>query len=73
MPADSLKKPAASDTSKKAVATTIAPPIRDGAELTVKELISGKTRTFKYVTEYQLSKNGKLLAFSVTAPKNQKM
>jgi hypothetical protein len=72
MPADSLKKPAASDTSKKAVATTIAPPIRDGAELTVKELISGKTRTFKYVTEYQLSKNGKLLAFSVTAPKKSK-
>jgi dienelactone hydrolase len=72
MPADTLKKPAASDTSKKAVATTIAPLTRDGAELTVKQLLNGKTRTFKYVTEYQLSKNGKLLAYSVTAPKKSK-
>ncbi|MFA6086239.1 alpha/beta hydrolase family protein [Mucilaginibacter sp.] len=72
MPADTLKKPVASDTSKKAVAATIAPPTRDGAELTVKQLLTGKTRTFKYVTEYQLSKNGKMLAYAVTAPKKSK-
>jgi dipeptidyl aminopeptidase/acylaminoacyl peptidase len=72
MPADTLKKPVASDTSKKAVAATIAPPTRDGAELTVKQLLTGKNRTFKYVTEYQLSKNGKMLAYAVTAPKKSK-
>ncbi|WP_224746168.1 alpha/beta hydrolase family protein [Mucilaginibacter glaciei] len=71
-PADTLKKPIASDTSKKAVATTIAPPTRDGAELVVKQLANGKNRTFKYVTEYQLSKNGKFLAYSVTAPRKSK-
>lgn len=71
-PADTVKKPSASDTSKKAIATTIAPPTRDGAELTVKHLVTGKTHTFKYVSEYQLSKNGKLLAYSVTAPKKSK-
>ncbi|WP_374950465.1 prolyl oligopeptidase family serine peptidase [Mucilaginibacter sp.] len=72
MPTDTLKKPVASDTSKKAVLTTIAPPTRDGAELTVRQLLNAKTRTFKYVTEYQLSKNGKFLAYSVTAPKKSK-
>jgi dipeptidyl aminopeptidase/acylaminoacyl peptidase len=71
-PADTLKKPAAGDTSKKAIATTIAPPTRDGAELTVRQLLTGKFRTFRYVNEYQLTKNGKLLAFSVTAPKKSK-
>jgi dipeptidyl aminopeptidase/acylaminoacyl peptidase len=67
-PADTLKKPAAADTSKKAIAATIAPPTREGAELSVKQLLTGKTRSFEYVTEYQLTKNGKLLAFAVTAP-----
>ena len=71
-PADTVKKPAAGDTSKKAVATTIAPPTGDGADLTVRQLASAGARTFKYVTEYQLSKNGKLLAFAVTAPKKSK-
>jgi dipeptidyl aminopeptidase/acylaminoacyl peptidase len=71
-PADTVKKPEASDTSKKAIATTIAPPTREGAELFVKQLLNGKTRSFNYVTEYQLSKNGKWLAFSVTAPKKNK-
>lgn len=71
-PADTVKKPDAADTSKKAISTTIAPPTRDGAELFVKSLLTGKTRSFKYVTEYQLTKNGKLLAFSVTAPKKSK-
>ena len=71
-PADTVKKPAPGDTSKKAIATAIAPPVKDGAELTVKQLTNGKTRSFKYVTEYQFSKNGKLLAFAVTAPKKSK-
>jgi dipeptidyl aminopeptidase/acylaminoacyl peptidase len=71
-PADTVKKPEASDTSKKAIATTIAPPTREGAELFVKQLLNGKTRGFNYVTEYQLSKNGKWLAFAVTAPKKNK-
>ncbi|RFZ86032.1 S9 family peptidase [Mucilaginibacter terrenus] len=71
-PADTMKKPEVSDTSKKSVATTIAPPTRDGAELTVRQLHNGKSRTFKYVTDYVLSKNGKLLAYSVTAPKKSK-
>jgi dipeptidyl aminopeptidase/acylaminoacyl peptidase len=68
-PADTLKKPAAGDTSKKAVANTIAPPTQEGSLLTVRRLSSEKTRTFKFVNEYQLTKNGKFLAFSVTAPK----
>lgn len=69
-PGDSVKKPA--DTSKKAISATIAPPVREGSELTVKQLISGKSRSFQYVTEYQLSKNGKLLAFAITGPKKSK-
>jgi len=71
-PADTVKKPAASDTSKKAIAATIAPPIREGAELSVKQLLTGKTHSFEYVTEYQLTKNGRLLAFAVIAPKKSK-
>lgn len=70
--ADTLKKPVASDTSKRSVAQTIAPPIREGADLTVKQFLSNKQRTFKYVTDYQLDKNGKLLAFAVTAPRRNK-
>ncbi|MFD0764970.1 prolyl oligopeptidase family serine peptidase [Mucilaginibacter lutimaris] len=70
--ADTLKKPEASDTSKKAIATTIAPPTKDGAELTIHQLLNGKTRSFNYVSDYQLAKNGKWLAFSVTAPKKSK-
>ena len=69
---DTIKKPKANDTSKKAVAATIAPPVKEGADLTVKQLLNGKERTFNFVSEYQLSKNGKLLAYSVTAPKKSK-
>ncbi|RFZ94281.1 S9 family peptidase [Mucilaginibacter conchicola] len=68
-PADSTKKPAQTDTSKKAVANTIAPPVKDGAELTIHQLANGKKRQFQYVSDFQLTKNGKWLAFSVTAPK----
>jgi dipeptidyl aminopeptidase/acylaminoacyl peptidase len=71
-PSDTVKKPAAGDTSRRAVATTIAPPTREGANLTIKQLLSGKQRTFKFVTEYQLSKDGKVLAYAVTAPRRSK-
>lgn len=70
--ADTLKKPAVNDTSKKAISTTIAPPTHEGADLTVSKLTGTASRTFKFVTDYQLSKNGKLLAFAVTAPVKQK-
>ncbi|MDR6943611.1 S9 family peptidase [Mucilaginibacter pocheonensis] len=70
--ADTIKKPAPNDTSKKAVSNTIAPPIQVGADLMVNKLTGKTTRTFKYVTDYQLSKNGKLLVFAVTAPVKQK-
>ena len=69
-PADSVKKTA--DTSKKAVVATTNPPAREGSLLTIKQLTNGKSRSFAYVTEYELSKNGKFLAFSVTAPKKSK-
>ncbi|MDT3401558.1 alpha/beta hydrolase family protein [Mucilaginibacter terrae] len=71
-PSDTLAKPAAGDTSRRAVANTIAPPTREGADLVVKQLLNGKQRTFKYVTEYQLSKDGKLVAYAVTAPRRNK-
>ncbi|TSD66587.1 S9 family peptidase [Inquilinus sp. KBS0705] len=71
-PSDTVKKPEAADTSKKAIATTIAPPTRDGAELTLRQLLNGKQRVFKYVTDYQLTKNGRYLAIAVTAPKKSK-
>ncbi len=69
---DTLKKPIASDTTKKSVAQTIAPPTREGADLTVKQLLNNKQQTFKYVTDYQLDKNGKMLVFAVTAPRKSK-
>ncbi|GAB3904586.1 prolyl oligopeptidase family serine peptidase [Mucilaginibacter boryungensis] len=65
---DTLKRPLAGDTSRRAVRNTIAPPTREGDDLTLKNLATGKQRTFKYVTDYQLSKNGKLLAFASTVP-----
>ncbi|TWR26149.1 S9 family peptidase [Mucilaginibacter achroorhodeus] len=71
-PTDTLKKPATSDTSKKSIANTIAPPVKEGAELTVQKLPNGKTRQFQNVSDFQLSKNGKWLAYSVTAPKKNK-
>jgi dipeptidyl aminopeptidase/acylaminoacyl peptidase len=71
-PSDTVKKAIASDTSHRAVATTIAPPTREGADLTIKQLANGKQRTFKLVTEYQLSKDGKWMAYAVTAPRRSK-
>jgi len=69
---DTIKKPLPNDTSKKAVSATIAPSTHDGSDLTINKLSTGTTRIFKYATDYQLSKNGKLLAFTVTAPAKQK-
>jgi hypothetical protein len=67
IPADSsaavTKKPA--DTAK---ATANLP----GAKLTIRQLTTGKTRTFEYVTDYQLNKAGTLLAFSITSQKKVK-
>ncbi|WP_248282150.1 hypothetical protein [Mucilaginibacter robiniae] len=71
-PSDTVARPAANDTSRRAIATTIAPPTREGANLTVRQLLNDKERTFKYVTEYQLSKNGKMLAYSVVAPRRSR-
>ena len=71
-PSDTVKRAPAGDTSRRAVANTIAPPTREGADLTVKQLLTGKQRTFKYVTDYQLSKDGKFLAYAVTAPRRSK-
>jgi dipeptidyl aminopeptidase/acylaminoacyl peptidase len=70
--ADTIKKPSPGDTSKKAIKETTAPSTQDGADLTVKQLAGTITHTFKYVTDYQVSKNGKLVAFAVTAPVRQK-
>ncbi|QEM03323.1 S9 family peptidase [Mucilaginibacter rubeus] len=70
--ADTLKKPASGDTTKKAVAAAVAPPTHEGADLTIKKLKTAAERSFKYVTEYQVSKNGKWIAFAVTAPIKQK-
>ncbi|MDB5108978.1 MAG: peptidase [Mucilaginibacter sp.] len=55
------------DTSKRATAATPTP-----SQLTVKQLLTGKTKSFTNVTEYQLNKAGTLLAFSVTAPRKSK-
>jgi dipeptidyl aminopeptidase/acylaminoacyl peptidase len=70
--ADTIKKPLSTDTSKKAVNATIAPATHDGSDLTINKLGTGTTRAFKYATDFQISKNGKLLAFAVTAPAKQK-
>lgn len=66
-PADSsaVAKQKPADTAK---AAANAP----ASELAVLQLATGKSKTFKYVTDYQLNKNGTLLAFSVSAPKKVK-
>jgi dipeptidyl aminopeptidase/acylaminoacyl peptidase len=67
VPADSsvllAKKP--TDTAK--VAANLP-----ASQLTVRVMGTGKTKSFKYVTDYQLNKAGTLLAFSVTAPRRVK-
>lgn len=45
---------------------------QEGTDLIFKNLITGQERTFKYVSEYAFSKNGKQLVFSCTAAKKDK-
>jgi len=49
-----------------------APAATDGGDMTVKDLISGKQHTYNFVTDYQISKNGKFVLFVVTAPARSK-
>lgn len=42
---------------------------KEGTDLVVKNLITGVEKTYKYVTEYAFSKNGKLLAFACSGSK----
>ncbi len=46
---------------------------KEGTDLVVKNLISGTEKTYKYVTDYKFSKDGKQLVFSVTIPKTEKV
>ena len=72
-------KPAAKDSLKKAPADTLK-KITDrllearkaGAPLTVLNLLTGRSRTFAAVTDYQVSKPGNKVAFAVAAPKGSK-
>lgn len=45
---------------------------QEGTDLIFKNLITGQERTFKYVSEYAFSKNGKQLVFACTAAKKDK-
>ena len=42
---------------------------KEGSDLVFRNLLSGNERTFKYVTEYSFSKNGKQLVFAVSGSK----
>jgi len=72
-------KPAAKDSLKKAPVDTVKKITdrllevkKDGAPLTVVNLLTGNVRTFEAVTDYQVSKPGNKVAFAVAAPKNSK-
>lgn len=45
---------------------------QEGTDLILKNLITGTERTFKFVSEYAFSKNGKQLIFAVTGSKKDK-
>lgn len=62
-----LEKPI--DTSKKASAATSA---KEGSDFIVKNLTTGTETTYKYVTDYKFSKDGKLLAFTASGSKKDK-
>ncbi len=62
-----LEKPI--DTSKKASAATSA---KEGSDFIVKNLTTGTEATYKYVTDYKFSKDGKLLAFTASGSKKDK-
>jgi len=51
-----------------------APASREGGDMTIKNLVDGKQHTYNFVTDYQISKDGKFVLFVVTAPaKNNKV
>ncbi|MES2485556.1 MAG: hypothetical protein V4581_06355, partial [Bacteroidota bacterium] len=58
--------------AKKAADTAKATANLPGAKLVVRQMATGKSRTFEYVTDYQLNKAGTLLAFSITSQKKVK-
>jgi len=45
---------------------------REGTDLILKNLTTGIERTFKYVTDYSFSKNGKLLVYACSGSKKDK-
>ncbi|TVT39044.1 prolyl oligopeptidase family serine peptidase [Hymenobacter setariae] len=67
---DSVKK-APVDTVKK-ITDRLLEVKKDGAPLTVINLINGQLRTFESVTDYQISKLGNKVAFAVSAPRGSK-
>ncbi|TPG63803.1 prolyl oligopeptidase family serine peptidase [Hymenobacter nivis] len=67
---DSLKK-APADTVKK-ITDRLLQTNKEGAQLTVLNLLTGRRRTFGAVTDYQVSKPGNKVAFAVAAPKGNK-
>ena len=66
---DAKKAPA--DTLKK-ITDTLLETKKEGAILTVVNLLGGSPREFAAVTDYQLSKPGNRVAFAVLAPKGNK-
>ncbi|MCJ0743038.1 S9 family peptidase [Pedobacter montanisoli] len=62
-----LEKPL--DTSKKANAAASS---KEGTDFIVKNLTTGIETTYKYVTDYKFSKDGKLLAFTASGSKKDK-
>lgn len=52
--------------------TPAAGASKEGTDLIVKNLITGVERTYKYVTDYTFSKNGKLLVFASSGSKKDK-
>ncbi|NQX38911.1 prolyl oligopeptidase family serine peptidase [Pedobacter steynii] len=78
-PVDTTKKAAASATPDKkdsedfyADDDPANAAKQEGTDLIFKNLITGQERTFKYVSEYAFSKNGKQLVFACTAAKKDK-
>ena len=57
------------DTAQKAKS---AAEKKEGSDLVLRNLLTGAERTFKYVTEYEFSKNGKQLVFDCIGSKKDK-
>ncbi|UOQ53869.1 S9 family peptidase [Hymenobacter cellulosivorans] len=71
LPVKDAAKKAPTDTIKK-LTDQLLETKKEGAPLTVVNLLTGKTSTFEYVTEFQISKPGNKVGFAVTAPKGNK-